>query len=1224
MARAKKAATGDERAPVQAVENPILNGPYDEPALHWSYDPTGKAMKVGRRREAGYWAEDKAALRGQLSLDALDAQEVKPYDVLYLVNALRADVKRWRESGYRGTTDTTRKLFAHWFRADRQRRLFFCQREAIETLVYVLELALPGQLARTKYKSFAVPPEMFARLFSGQPAGYPNDDEPWAARLVDSAPTASEVLRRLGCKMATGAGKTVVMAMTIAWAFCNRACNPRSTEFPLAVLVCAPNLTVKERLQVLKPASPNNFYDAFELVPRALREALNRGVVEVVNWHAFAPASEHGPGGNRVVNLGPESPEAFFKNRLPGLAVHAPILVINDEGHHCWRPKPGVNVDEAVAGIEGEREQKEALKEDAEEARVWLAGLDQINASGLAGPGQPTIRAVIDLSATPFHLSTSGFPGGSPFPWLITDFGLMDAIESGIVKVPRLPVGDSDGKVDELGRPDPQFFALWKHIGAALEKQGAAKKKKRFEPDDILVAGEKALTTLASQWKNQFVLDQQSAGLPPPVLIVICETTELSQRVFEYISGERTTEELDDDGKKVTVRRFGQSRLPFPELANTETAQHTVRIDTKLLKELDKTDGESKDDAAKRMRVLIDTVGKPGQPGAQVRCVVSVAMLTEGWDANNVTQILGLRAFESQLLCEQVVGRGLRRRGYEVDPKTGRLPPEHVDVYGIPFTLIPFKGEKAKAARPDAPSQRIHALPDRAHLRIRIPRVEGYTYDVRSSGIECDVATIETLTVRAEAVTVFLKEPKGYTDVLGLRTSPEEIIEQDRATFYEAVRPQQVIFELARRITEALVQGATGPNAAKFKENQLARHHIFPAILRIVRAYVAERVQFKDGVDARELAFESHAKPLIERLLNAIQPVAASKEHPLLPVVPHFKPWLETDDVNYLTRRPVHFLKKSHLNAAPLDSDGRGGSVGERSVIDKLEELDEVVAFTPNDKHIGLVIPYEHQDVAHTYEPDFIVKLTDGTQVVLEVKGGGGLVHDENKTSAKSQAAKKWVAALNNAKFAGRWGWVLCTETIALRDQLRTLMKDAPPEAPGAEAPGAKVLKLVKPTAESRWKTCVPKVSLQAAANAFSDDQLGLELPHEATEWLTWEGMPRLEKDMFVARVVGKCMEPDIADGAWCLFRPIPIERAGDRPVLVRHAGHFDEDTGGQFGVKRLKVVYGEVDGQRTRTEIVLQPRNPDYEARVIKRTDDIEVRVIGEVVQVLGLAAIA
>jgi hypothetical protein len=316
MARAKKAAAGDERAPVQAVENPILNGPYDEPALHWSYDPTGKAMKVGRRREAGYWAEDKAALRGQLSLDALDAQEVKPYDVLYLVNALRADVKRWRESGYRGTTETTRALFAHWFRVDRARRLFFCQREAIETLVYVLELALPGQLARTKYKSFAVPPETFARLFSGQPAGYPNDDEPWAARLVDSAPTASEVLRRLGCKMATGAGKTVVMAMTIAWAFCNRARNPRSTEFPLAVLVCAPNLTVKERLQVLKPASPNNFYDAFELVPRALREALNRGVVEVVNWHAFAPASEHGPGGNRVVNLGPESPEAFFKNRL--------------------------------------------------------------------------------------------------------------------------------------------------------------------------------------------------------------------------------------------------------------------------------------------------------------------------------------------------------------------------------------------------------------------------------------------------------------------------------------------------------------------------------------------------------------------------------------------------------------------------------------------------------------------------------------------------------------------------------------------------------------------------------------------------------------------------------------------------------------------------------------------------------------------------------------------
>lgn len=1224
MARAKKAAAGEERAPVQAVENPILNGPYDEPALHWSYRLDGQPVKLPWRREAGYWAEGKDAITGQLSLGNIEDDAIQPFDKLHLVNALRADVRRWRESGYRGATSTTRELFSHWFQADRRRRLFFCQREAIETLVYVLELALPNQLGRTRYKTFEVGPDTFTKLFNGQPAGYPSDDKVWAPRLVDTAPNASEVLRRLGCKMATGAGKTVVMAMTIAWAFCNRARNPRSEEFPLAVLVCAPNLTVKERLQVLKPANPNNFYDAFELVPRSLREALNKGEVEVTNWHAFSPASEHGPGGNRVVNLGPESPEAFFKNRLPGLAVHAPILVINDEGHHCWRPAPGVNLDEALARVEGEKEQKDAAKEDVEEARVWLAGLDQINASGLAGRGRPAIHMVIDLSATPFHLSTSGFPAGSPFPWLITDFGLMDAIESGIVKVPRLPVGDSEGKTDELGRADPQFFALWKHIGAALEKKGAAKKKKRFEPKDILAQGEAALTTLASQWKQQFLLDQQSPGLPPPVLIVICETTELSELVYQHISGEWTEEGEDEEGKTVTRKRFGQSHL-FAELANTETAQHTVRIDTKLLKELEKTDGESKDEAAKRMRVLIDTVGKEGQPGAQVRCVVSVAMLTEGWDANNVTQILGLRAFESQLLCEQVVGRGLRRREYAVDPKTGHLPAEHVDVYGIPFTLIPFKGEKNGPGKANAPTQPIRAVPEKAHLRIRIPRVEGYTYDVRSSGIECDVSTIERLKVMGQATSVYMKVPKGYGDVRTVQESSDDFIEQTREAFYEEVRPQQVEYELARRITEALVKGATGPNAAKFKENELARHQIFPAILRIVRAYVAQRVDFLPGIDPRELALEVYAQPLIERLLDAIQPAAGTKEHPLLPVVPHYRPWLDTADVNYLTRRPVHFLKKSHLNAAPLDSDGRGGSVGERSVIDKLEELDEVVAFTPNDKNIGLVIPYELDEVAHTYEPDFIVRLADGTYVVLEVKGGGGLIHEPNKTTAKSQAAKKWVAALNNAKFAGRWGWVLCTETAKLAGQLRAEMREVPPELEVAPPPTAKVLKLVKPTSATAWKSCVPKISLQAAANAFSDEQLGLELPEHAVDWLTWEGMPKLENEMFVARVVGKCMEPEIADGAWCLFRPITIEQAGTRPVLVRHPGYFDDDSGGQYAVKHLKVEWGEDDwGQRVRTALVLQPRNPAFSPVILKRGDaSVDPRVVAEVVQVLGTGTI-
>ncbi len=378
---------------------------------------TGEAHTIPGRRPASYWFTIQRVTTQQLSMFAEEEREDLP-----LVNALRHDVKRWRESGYEGATQVTKELLRYWWREDRPRRLFFCQLEAVETNIFLNEIRLSGRQPRFKpeFKD-----EYFDRL-KDIPAN------------PDLAP-----LIRMGCKMATGSGKTVVMAMLIAWAFCNRGKVPSDERFPNAVLTVCPNLTIKERLQVLRPEHPDNYYAAFDVVPAVMRPLMQSGKVLVTNWHLFAPESEHVEGGKSyaVVNKGEESAAAFAQRVLGDLADRGPIMVLNDEAHHAWRPKP---TDESLKLSKEEQA-------EIEEATIWIDGLDKINQA-------VGIRFCADLSATPFYLYGSGYVEGSPFPWLVSDFGLVDAIESGIVKIPRLPVSDT------TGRPEPKYFRLWQSI----------------------------------------------------------------------------------------------------------------------------------------------------------------------------------------------------------------------------------------------------------------------------------------------------------------------------------------------------------------------------------------------------------------------------------------------------------------------------------------------------------------------------------------------------------------------------------------------------------------------------------------------------------------------------------------------------------------------------------------------------------------------------------------
>lgn len=1039
----------DEQIPIQPVDKPIICNPYDEPNLHWHFDREQMQMlKLAGRRQAGYWYKSDQVGAAQRGLFA-DEQ----WDDLALINLLRKDVRRWRETGYRGASAVTKELLLHWASKDRPGwRLFFCQREAVETVIYLCELRITGRSSRTGFTKFELDDADVQRMLQGErPAFYttPTDFYPI---LVDKAPDAALLsLPRMGCKMATGSGKTVVMAMLIAWAFCNRGTNPSSIEFPNAVLVVCPNLTVKERLQVLRPEDPKNYYAEFDIAPAKYRPLMQMGKVLVTNWHWFNPRSEHEEGGKTyaVVNKGPDTPETYARWVLGDLYERMPIMVLNDEGHHCWRPASANQ--NGVAG-----EEKKALEEEAEEATVWIEGLDRLNNHNPHQAGRPGISMCVDLSATPFYIKGSGHPEGRPFPWLVSDFGLVDAIESGIVKIPRLPITDT------TGLPDPKYFKLWQKIREELERlgkgnffPGGAHKPK---PEPVYREADGALKQLAHQWKERFeyVRDAKPGQEHvPPVMIVVCDNTDIAEFFYQKISGESEIEqvtpedvaELVDEenggrdngaGRKraKTKTIYGQSAL-LPEFTNTPNRKYTIRIDTKLLAEAESEDpNKARKDLAEELRKVVATVGKVGQPGEHVRCVVSVAMLNEGWDANNVTHILGIRAFGSQLLCEQVVGRGLRRMDYHPDPTNGLLNEEYVDVYGIPFSVIPFKGRPAKAeAQEDKPKNHVRSLPERKALEIRFPIVEGYAFALKKNLVRCDVGSMHNLTIEPsrEPTATFVSATVGYREGSPQRAGfSMEATVQDRRAYYQENHIQTIKFEIARLIVESLAElsrEGTDKRAAAFR--LLSRHQLFPQVYEIVDEYVRKKVNFQ-GEHPSELGLEKYVLRIVERLRARIEPDESQGEPPLMPVLNRYKTLGTTADVDFKTTKPCFPTVLSHINQVVADTGQWEQSAAFRLEMAARRGL--VRCYAKNDR-VGLMIPYEYLGISHNYVPDYLVQLTNRVTLLLEIKG-----MEDNQDKAKHDAARRWISAVNNWGQQGVWDLHVCKSPQTLEKQLELVV----------------------------------------------------------------------------------------------------------------------------------------------------------------------------------------
>ena len=930
-----------------AVGNPILNGPWAVPARHWDFSQAPSRAVEGRR-PAGY--------HGTVRTEQMSgAHAAHPFFELKTVNDIRQRVDLWRTRRYANVTSVTRDLLEHWNRADRQ-PLFFCQREAVEALIWLVE-STPAD-----------------RQGIELPADVPAD--PAYAPLV-----------RYCTKMATGSGKTIVMAMVAAWSILNKLVNRQDGRFSDAVLVVTPNLTVKERLAVLDPKRSDNYYDSFDLVPRGYRDTLARGRFCITNWHAFGAKDDPR---RSVVQRGRESDAAFAKRVLDrDLGNAQNILVLNDEAHHAYRPAPS-QPDEHLALEEMSADERREVENQKEEATVWVGGLDRIGkARG--------IKRVLDVSATPFYIKGSGYPEGTPLPWIVSDFGLVDAIESGITKIPRVPVAD------DSGRPDPKYFHLWREIMNGLPMSERESVKRRAKPDSVWREAHGACAKLAAKWHATFEAFKK-AGLPvPPAMIVVTANTTLSRVVAEA--------------------------MERGDLLDDLAGEHAFAIESRVLAEAEaEEEGGSADDERQRLRMKVATVGKARWPndqppegweqypeplGKNVRCVISVGMLTEGWDATNVTQILGLRAFSSQLLCEQVVGRGLRRMNYQPDPETGLLPPEYCDVFGIPFEVVPVQGTDA-GAKPEPPSTLVQALAERKHLAIEFPRVEGFVRDVRRR-VQCDVDQVQPLRIelQVEPTATLIETDLGWavgSPGSGGALGNREVLTRER--FHAEHRLQRTLFEAARDITEKLAN-ARADAAGEEVEPTPADRLLFPQVLEIVRRYVDARVEVDDGARIEDLALASYRTLLVERLLTAIEPATDEGESTLLPRIERFRRTGSTGDVQFRTWKPTQPTQKSHVSHVVLDSSWEG------AVATSLESIREVVSYARNER-LDFEILYEWKGDTHKYTPDFIVtfELEDGRRVnlLLEVKG-----QETEQDRAKWTAARQWCRAVNNHGAFGLW-----------------------------------------------------------------------------------------------------------------------------------------------------------------------------------------------------------
>lgn len=907
------------------IDRLIINSPYEEPGQYWSYERETLSFNLKEgRRPAGYVVASESS-------KSFDDPGV--FIEIPLVNKIRPRIKAWREAGYPGVTGITKRLLEHWRNPEERehRRFFFCQLEAIETLIWLTEA-------------------------------------PEAEKVGIEIPSDGGLFRRLCSKMATGTGKTIVMAMLIAWHVLNKVTYPQDTRFTKNIFVVAPGLTVKSRLSVLIPSAQGNYYDEFNIIPSGLLEKLNQGKVLIRNWHALKWETEEKIAKKKGVDKrGVKSNEAYVREVLGDMSNAHNILVINDEAHHAWR-------------IPAESKVKGLKKEDIEEATKWVGGLDRIHETR-------GILSCYDFSATPFAPSGKKSTDEALFPWIASDFELNDAIESGLVKTPRVVIRD-DG-VPDAKTYKSKLYHIYEHVKEDLNRSAP----EHVPLPDLVING---YYLLGKDWLEAAKVWKERGFKTPPVMISVANRTETAARVKYAFDHKKIR--IDDLCIPERILHIDSRVL---EMAESQEEAASLENNIEEEQEEESTRKLSKKEQAEYLRKQVDTVGQTVKPGEHIQSVISVGMLSEGWDAKTVTHIMGLRAFSSQLLCEQVVGRGLRRTSYEINSDTGLFDAEYVNIFGVPFTFLPHESKDGPPPPPPTPKTKIEPVAEKQHFEISLPNVIRIDHIYRPQLI-LEMDRVHTLELNvADTATLAELAPflEGKPDINGMS-------EIDLKDFGKKFRMQRIIFETARDIYDQMK-----PNWKGNREILLAQ------LISLVEQFVSsEKIRiyppfYNEDEVKRRILITINMNKVVHHIWEAIR---FENTEFIVPVFDSDKPIRSTGDMRtWYTGKPCEPTKKSHINFCVFDS------AWEASEAFELDRNPYVDAWVKND-HLGFEIIYIFKGEVRKYRPDFIIRLNNGRFLILETKG-----QETQQDTAKRGFLDEWVKAVNMHGGFGTWKWAV-------------------------------------------------------------------------------------------------------------------------------------------------------------------------------------------------------
>jgi type III restriction enzyme len=1001
----------------QFFEQPILNSPYAYPAQHWELDedgqPTNQILPRRRRaefitpipkpkkRRSGQDVQKELVLYGEDGVST----ETQQYDPTPIINLIREKVALWRQlpnpGDWRVTAETAR-LLLHWrshpFQAIRP---FFCQVEAVETAVWLAEVA--PKLGKV--------------------------GQQFLDHIESANGEANPELMRVALKLATGAGKTTVMAMLIAWQTVNAVRHPQSKRFTRGFLIVTPGITIRDRLRVLQPNDPDSYYASRELVPSDMVGDIARAKIVITNYHSFKlrermEVSKVGRSllkgrGEDLQTL--ETAGQMLQRVMPELMGMKNVMVLNDEAHHCYREKPQ---NDALEDLKGD--EKDEAKKNNEAARLWISGLETVKR-------KLGVDMVYDLSATPFFLRGSGYAEGTLFPWTVSDFSLMDAIECGIVKLPRVPVADN-----VPGGDMPKFRNLWEHIGKKMPKKGRGKTGQTLDPLSLPAELQTALEALYGHYEKTYDLWQQAGIRVPPVFIVVCNNTSTSKLVYDFISG---FDRIQADG--TVTPHAGRLALfrNYDEHGTRIARPRTLLIDSEQLESGEALDDNFRGMAADEidrfrrdlvqrsgdmsagqgitdqdlLREVMNTVGKSGKLGDSIRCVVSVSMLTEGWDVNSVTHILGIRAFGTQLLCEQVVGRALRRYSYELN-EDGLFNVEYADILGIPFDFT----AKPVVAPPKPPRETVQVKamkPDRDSLEIRFPRVEGYRVELPEDRLTAKFTADSVLNLTPMLVGPSVTQNQG---ILG------EAVELNMKHLGD-MRQSTILFHLTKHL---LYTRYRDPG----EEPKL---HLFGQLKRIVREWLdGGYLGCAGGTTPAQLIYQEIANMACDRIKTAIDESQVG-DRPIKAILDAYNPTGSTTHVSFTTSKETRWQtdpRRCQINWVVCDSDW------EAEFCRVAEAHSRVRSYVKN-QGLGLEVPYLHGSVQRKYLPDFVVQIEDGRQdllnLIVEIKGYRG----EDAKEKASTMRTYWIPGVNNLGGFGRWAFAEFTKVFEIEAEFNEVVE---------------------------------------------------------------------------------------------------------------------------------------------------------------------------------------